>query len=935
MKFAHSIRLNAFAEWSDNYMNYSNLKKLLYRIEKSLMSDVSLPSEAPPAPPATPRASDGDVEIDMDDETTRLLTPVHPLDADALFTMALDKELHRIIAFYREKEAEIYDDVHEFEIDMSYLDSGQYPRRHSLLSGWLQQNNTMRGAHVENPRTNSDAEEVAAGASSRSHESSSALSDPSHSVSALPPINTNYPCISNGDALTSSPYSVSGSVRASPRAGRQHRLRAKSESHTEWTEPIPRGPASAPESAPVSENGRADTRLPVSRANSNRLVADGSHSTTTEFATSIWDAKSYKGHRQRFRRRVISLYVSLRELEKYVELNHTGFQKILKKYDKVTGRKLSNSYTVNKLEKAYPFLQSTMQRLSHEIDRVIFHYARICSRNKPAEAKRELDLNLREHLVWERNTVWRDLVALERTRGNVAVRAINPKVDVKSYLWTVRLFGKTVLEAHLPPNFIVALLKILLCLIIFPLVVFAPTSLPAAAQNCLAILCFASALWATEALPLFVTALCVPFLVVVLKVLREPLANGQYRRLDPKEASARIFSDMLSPVIMLLLGGFALASALSKHHIAQWLAQIVLSKAGSSPHSVILANMLVSTLFSMFISNVAAPVLCFSLVTPILRNLPSKSPYAKSLVLGVALAANVGGMASPISSPQNIIAINNMNPPPSWLEWLTVSLPLCIILDVGIWLLLLIAYQPGRHAGEHAIAPPTLYNARDQSQHMKWTGTQIYVVFVLVATIILWCSVRMIEPYVGDMGILSIVPLVAFFGTQILSKDDFNSFLWNVVILAMGGIALGKAVDSSGLLAELTKQLLPHLKGMSVFGVVATVGAVVLVITSFVNHTVGALIILPVVAELGSALPDPAPRTLVMCTALACSAAMGLHVSSFPNMNAISVEDPTGETWLSVSDFLSRGIPASIVAYVGILTVGFSLMKAIHLDDAV
>lgn len=207
-----------------------------------------------------------------------------------------------------------------------------------------------------------------------------------------------------------------------------------------------------------------------------------------------------------------------------------------------------------------------------------------------------------------------------------------------------------------------------------------------------------------------------------------------------------------------------------------------------------------------------------------------------------------------------------MNPPPTWLEWLTVSLPLCIILDIAIWVLLLIAYQPGRHAGEHAIAPPTLYNPRDHSQTMKWTASQIYVVMVLVLTIVLWCSESMIERYVGDMGILSIVPLVAFFGTQVLSKDDFNSFLWNVVILAMGGIALGKAVDSSGLLAELTKQLLPHLIGMSVFGVVATVAAVVLVITSFVNHTVGALIILPVVAQLGATLPDPAPRTLVMCT---------------------------------------------------------------------
>jgi phosphate transporter len=138
-------------------------------------------------------------------------------------------------------------------------------------------------------------------------------------------------------------------------------------------------------------------------------------------------------------------------------------------------------------------------------------------------------------------------------------------------------------------------------------------------------------------MPLFVTAICIPVLVVSLRVMRDRTTGV---RLDAKATAKQIFSDMFGPVIMLLLGGFSLAAALSKHNIAKTLASTILSRAGSKPHWVLLANMFVSTFASMWISNVAAPVLCFSLIQPILRNLPHRSPYARCLVLGIAMAAN-------------------------------------------------------------------------------------------------------------------------------------------------------------------------------------------------------------------------------------------------------------------------------------------------------
>lgn len=103
---------------------------------------------------------------------------------------------------------------------------------------------------------------------------------------------------------------------------------------------------------------------------------------------------------------------------------------------------------------------------------------------------------------------------------------------------------------------------------------------------------------------------------------------------------------MFNSTIMLLLGGFTLAAGLSKHGIDKLLATRVLALAGTRPSTFLLTQMLVACFASMWISNVAAPILCFGLVKPILRTLPTQSPYGKALVLGIALASNMS-VASP------------------------------------------------------------------------------------------------------------------------------------------------------------------------------------------------------------------------------------------------------------------------------------------------
>lgn len=249
---------------------------------------------------------------------------------------------------------------------------------------------------------------------------------------------------------------------------------------------------------------------------------------------------------------------------------------------------------------------------------------------------------------------------------------------------------------------------------------------------------------------------------------------------------------------------------------------------------------------------------------PILRNLPADSNFAKALILGIALASNVGGAASPIASPQNIIALQNMRPEPSWGIWFLVALPVCIICIVLIWLLLLVTFKPGRGTTIVPIRP-----MKD-----KFTGIQWFISGVTLLTIVLWCITHQLEDIFGDMGVVAIIPIVLFFGTGILTKEDFNNFLWTIIILAAGGLSLGKAVSSSGLLDTIATGITAKVEGMSLYGVFVVFSALILVVATFISHTVAALIILPLVHQVGQGMAEPHPNLLVMGSALMCSFAM-------------------------------------------------------------
>jgi phosphate transporter len=806
MKFSHSLQFNAVPEWSSRYLAYSNLKKLIYNLQRESLQSTSRR---------------------LDNEASYLITRDlgHHRDVVKVFVASLDAELKKIDKFYREKEVSAYQDYELLITDLEDFEKEFIPVE---FSG--SQNRSMKRARsIPNYANETD----------RPAEDSDDGDD--------------------GEVL--------------PFRGRQNSLEL--DNRARRNEDLVR--SRTPEFWDRDFDNMVQVRDPLS------VLAD---------------------IRITLKRRSIALFTLLSELKSYIELNRTGFTKILKKFDKSLNTKIKDEYLEKLVSNSYIFTATTESQLKDRLDSIIQIYAKLATNGSIETAKAELRLHLREHVVWERNTVWKDMIGLER-RSQSAVVA--KKTDSKEILVGEedQKAAKTIITANAYKLTFIAIVTLILLR-------FSPFQ-EIEQKNCFALLVCSSLLWATESIPLFVTSLLVPLLIVVLGVLKDESGN----RMDREASSKFILSSMWSSVIMLLLGGFSLAAALSKYNIAKMVSTWILSKAGTNPRVILLTVMSVALVVSMWVSNVAAPVLCYSIIQSLLRTLPRGSVFAKQLVLGIALASNVGGMASPIASPQNIISIGMMDPQPSWGQWFVISIPVCIISLLLIWLFLLVTFRSSEQI--------TIAGIRTVDD--RFTGTQWYITFVTILTIVLWCLAHQLEGVFGEMGIISIIPMILFFGTGILTGEDFNNFLWTIVVLAMGGIALGKAVSTSGLLATIAVEIQQRVEHFSLFSILLAFGALILVVATFVSHTVAALIIVPLVAEIGSKLDDPHPNLLIMGSAFLCSAAMGLPTSGFPNVTAISLVDDFGERYLTVGNFISRGVPSSIFTYLVVVTVGFILMR--------
>ena len=211
------------------------------------------------------------------------------------------------------------------------------------------------------------------------------------------------------------------------------------------------------------------------------------------------------------KKRTVSLYVSLCELKSFVQLNKTGFSKVCKKYDKILDRNLKGAYIKDSVTPAYPFKQETMEHIDENIKSIERVYAGIITKGDIERARRELRLHLREHVVWERNTVWREMIGIERKAqaANMGLRRTilggdnDPSKsrlqgDDPDDIGTKEV--ETPIGRYRCPRWLLSSTFFMLIgiLVVFIVLLVVPIMEKPEQQNCLAMLVFVSLLWATE-----------------------------------------------------------------------------------------------------------------------------------------------------------------------------------------------------------------------------------------------------------------------------------------------------------------------------------------------------------------------------------------------------------------------------------------------------
>lgn len=189
----------------------------------------------------------------------------------------------------------------------------------------------------------------------------------------------------------------------------------------------------------------------------------------------------------------------------------------------------------------------------------------------------------------------------------------------------------------------------------------------------------------------------------------------------------------------------------------------------------------------------------------------------------------------------------------------------------------------------------------------------VFAIFLFVAS-----SLPVFKGLFGEIGILGCLPLALYFLTGALGKEDFNGFLWNVVLLSMGGSVLGEVVRMGRLLDLIG--LYQGFAEMPLWKAMLMLNLVVVLVTSVISHTVGASVLIPVTHTLFKGASDGSNHNhmivpMIYSVCFMTSAGMGMPISGFPNMSASAQEDAKGRRFISAMDFIKTGIIASLFFY--------------------
>ncbi|MBD1566527.1 SLC13 family permease [Vibrio sp. S12_S33] len=397
----------------------------------------------------------------------------------------------------------------------------------------------------------------------------------------------------------------------------------------------------------------------------------------------------------------------------------------------------------------------------------------------------------------------------------------------------------------------------------------------------LAIFLLAALLWVLEPVPVFATSILIIALELImisdkgLHLFRAPPAGHDLGELMKY---TDIFSAFSSPIIILFMGGFALAIAASKYDLDSNLARVLLKPFGSQPRFIMLGLMLITAVFSMFMSNTATTVMMLALLGPIVASAPKGDLGIKALVLCIPIAANTGGIATPIGTPPNAIALQYLTGENSidFLSWMMMGLPFVMIQLTLAWFLLQKLFPSSEKQMSLKL------NGKFQK---SWQAIVVYITFS--TTIVLWMTTSL---HGMNTYVVSIIPLAVFTLTGIMGKEELKQINWDVLWLVAGGIAIGIGLDKTGLASALAHAI--DYSALSPVSVVITLSLVCWIMANFMSNTATANLLMPIAAAIAVSMESLASvggiQGLLVVVAFSASLGMILPVSTPPNSLAYS-----------------------------------------------
>ena len=425
-------------------------------------------------------------------------------------------------------------------------------------------------------------------------------------------------------------------------------------------------------------------------------------------------------------------------------------------------------------------------------------------------------------------------------------------------------------------------------------------------QRTVAIFALAALMWMFEVLPTWATSVTIIVLLLFTISDSSPLfmrTAGDTANLGTLVSYKALLAAFADPTIMLFLGGFILAIAATKVGLDVQLAKVLLKPFGTKPKFVLLGFLCVIALFSMFMSNTATAAMMLTFLAPVLRTLPKEEKGMAGLALAIPIAANVGGIGTPIGTPPNAIALGYLNETMhqgvGFGEWMMVMVPFVIVILLIAWVVLM------------KIFPFTTDKIELKIENTKKPDTKTYIVWVTFAvTILLW----VLDKVTGiNANVVAMIPVGVFCATGVITKEDLREIDWSVLWMVAGGFALGIALNKTGLAENLVESI--PFASFPPLVVLLLSGFIAYLLSNFIANSAAANLLVPilcaVVVGMGELLdPVGGARALIIGVALSTSSAMLFPISTPPNAIAHS----TG--LIQVKDMTKVGLIIGVIGFV-------------------